>query len=153
MTLVHGFVLYVTGYEKDIYSSSDGFVPFALKGEGGSSKGEFEGYYNGSLGEIAVYPSSSAVTFDGSALNVALPSQYTYSKGETHALMQARINGDLVDFRHLAALLKVDVNVSSDLPLYMFLSLLLMLVTSLTIIRVASVSLSVERIGTCIIYP
>ena len=83
MTLVHDFVLYVTGYEKDIFSSSDGFVPFALKGEGGSSIGEFEGYYNGSLGEIAVYPSSSAVTFDGSALNVALPSQYTYSKGET----------------------------------------------------------------------
>ena len=56
-----------------------------------------------------MYPSSSAVTFDGSALNVALPSQYTFSKGETHALMQARINGYLLDFRHLAALFKVDV--------------------------------------------
>lgn len=90
-------------------NTSEGFVPFALKGEGGSSKGEFEGYYNGTLGEIAVYPSSSAVTFDGSALNVALPSQYTYSKGETHALLMAPVKGEALYFRHLAALLKVDV--------------------------------------------
>ena len=26
--------------------------------------------------------------------------QYTYSKGETHALMQARINGDLLDLKN-----------------------------------------------------
>ena len=90
-------------------NTSEGFVPFVLKGEGGSPKGEFEGYYSGTLGDIAVYPSSSAVTFDGSVLNVALPSQYTYSKGETHALLHAPIKGDALDFRHLAALLKVDV--------------------------------------------
>ena len=74
-------------------NTSEGFVTFALKGEGGSSKGEFEGYYQGTLGETALYPSDIPVAIDGSALNVALPSQYTYVQGQTNALLCASIKG------------------------------------------------------------
>ena len=90
-------------------NTSEGFAAFDLKGEGGSSKGEFEGYYQGILGDCAIYPPTAPVAIDGSALNVALPSRYTYVQGQTNALLCASIKGEELYFKHLAALLKVDV--------------------------------------------
>lgn len=92
-----------------VVNTSEGFVTFGLKGEGGSSEGEFEGYHQGTLGETALYPSDIPATIDGSALNVALPSQYTYVEGRTNAVLHASVNGDKLYFKHLTALLKVDV--------------------------------------------
>jgi len=89
--------------------TSAGFENLTLVGDGGSPEGRFTGSPVGSVGDVAVYPSHCPVSLEGRILTLELPSEYSYVKGETHALMCAPIKGEWMRFRHLASLLKIDI--------------------------------------------
>ena len=95
--------------DKVAIRTSVGFETLSLVGDGGSNVGRFTGSPTGSLEDCAVYPSDVAQSLDGSSLTVSLPAEYTYTNGKISALMCAVIKGEWMRFRHLAALLKIDV--------------------------------------------
>ena len=97
-----------------VQTSSDGFSDFTLIGEGGSKTADFSGTAVPYTDAVAVFPAAVAVSKEGDdELSLQLPSSYTYTEGQTNALMYARLQGEYMRFSHLSSLLSVEIK---DVP-------------------------------------
>lgn len=85
-----------------------GFENFTLVGTGGEATGSFSGSPVGTVGEIALFPSTLSPVLEGESLTLTLPAEYTASAGQTNALMLADVVDGYMQFYHLGALLKIN---------------------------------------------
>ena len=111
-----GKVRYVwtKGDQIAVQVSGTDFSSFQLVGDGGTGHGKFTGTAQPVSHALAVYPASAVSAIDGANLTLDFPGSYTYSDGQTNAVMSAVVDSDNnILFRHLVGTFKVEV---ADVP-------------------------------------
>ncbi|MBQ8241474.1 MAG: hypothetical protein IJZ38_11675 [Bacteroides sp.] len=107
-----GVFSWLEGDKIDVYASDGQFHEFTLTDGAGSGVGDFsaELVEGTEVGGYAISPAGlSPVVADG-GLKVTLPSEYVGSGSQTHALMLAEVNSNLVHFKNLGGLVKLTLN-------------------------------------------